>query len=240
MQRLMTTGAPKARKSSAGLRTDEFFAAAFRASKFRLKLWIFGAAIIACVPMARAQNGKLGPAAPVSYDNKYEVYGGINFMNFQAGQNLPKRMNFAGAETSLTYFLNPRLGVTGDYRFEGGTTPVFPSPGSSNPARQLVFLNAGMGGVTYRGPKGHYAAIDYHALVGVADGMFNGPTTYNVGLYTNRTKPIGAFGGSLDYNRSKNVAFRLSPDLIIEHFGTEYREFFAISAGVIYRFGQQR
>jgi hypothetical protein len=96
-----------------------------------------------------------------------------------------------------------------------------------------------MGGVTYRGPKGHFAAIDYHALIGADHGVFDGPTTYNVGLYTNRTKPIGAFGGSLDYNVSKNIAVRLSPDLIVEHFGTEYREFFAISGGVLYRFGKR-
>ena len=225
MQRLMTTGAPAARNRTAG---------------FKAKALLLGAVIIAGAALAQAQNGKIGPAAPVTYDNKYEVYGGINYMNFQAGQNLPKRMNFAGAELSLTYWTPiSRLGVTGDYRFEGGTTPVFPSPGSSNPSRQLVYMNMGMAGVTYRGPKNHYAAIDYHALIGASDGIFNGPTTYNVGLYTNRTKPIGAFGGSLDYNRSKNVAFRLSPDLIVEHFGTEYREFFAISGGVIYRFGQR-
>ena len=236
MLRLMTTGAPAMRDRTAGVGT----------AGFKLRAILLGVAILAGItlfgaPACNAQNGKLGPAAPVTYDNKYEVYGGINFMNFQAGQNLPKRMNLAGAEASFTYWTPvSRLGVTGDYRFEGGTTPVFPSPGSSNPARQLVFLNMGMGGVTYRGPKNHYAAIDYHALVGVANGMFNGPTTFDVGLYTNRTKPIGAFGGSLDYNRSKNVAFRLSPDLIIEHFGTEYREFFAISAGVIYRFGERQ
>ncbi len=60
-----------------------------------------------------------------------------------------------------------------------------------------------------------------------------------VGLYTNRTKPIAALGGSIDINRSKNFAIRLSPDLILEHFGTETREFFAISAGVVYRFGKR-
>lgn len=226
MQRLMKTGASDARNRTTG---------------FKLRAVLLGAVVVAGAHLAGAQNGKIGPAAPVTYDNKYEVYGGVNFMNFQAGQNLPKRMNLAGAELSLTYWTPiSRLGVTGDYRFEGGTTPVFPSPGSANPARQLVFLNMGMAGVTYRGPKNHYAAIDYHALIGAANGDFNGPTAYNVGLYTNRTKPIGAFGGSLDYNRTKNIAFRLSPDLIVEHFGTEYREFFAISGGVIYRFGQRQ
>jgi hypothetical protein len=197
------------------------------------------AAAAASPVVALAQNGKIGPAAPVTYDNKYEVYGGINYMNFQAGQNLPKRMNLAGAEISATDWLTPRLGVVLDYRGEAGTTPVLPSPASFNPSRQLVYMNIGMAGVQFRGPKNHYAAVNYHALVGVAHGTFDGPTTFDVGLYTNRTKPIGAFGGSLDYNRSKNIAFRLSPDLIIEHFGTEYREFFAISGGVIYRFGSR-
>jgi len=225
----MTTGAPSTRNRTAG----------FRTIRFTGKTLLLAAGILTGSTLAQAQNGKIGPAAPVTYDNKYEAYGGINYMNFQAGQDLPKRMNFAGAEASLTYWTPvSRLGVTGDYRFEGGTTPVFPSPGSSNPARQLVYMNLGMAGVTYRGPKGHYAAIDYHALIGAADGIFNGPASYNVGLYTNRTKPIGAFGGSLDYNYSKNIAVRLSPDLIIEHFGTEYREFFAISGGLIYRFGK--
>ncbi len=45
---------------------------------------------------AQAQT-RLGPAAPVTYDNKYELYGGLNYMNFKAGENLPKRMNLGGA-----------------------------------------------------------------------------------------------------------------------------------------------
>jgi hypothetical protein len=188
---------------------------------------------------AIAQNGKIGPAAPVSYDNKYELYGGLNYMNFEAGQNLPNLMNFGGTEVMGTYWLGSRLGVAADYRFEGGTTDVLKSPASFRPSRQLVFLNTGMVGVQYRGPKNHYAAVDYHALFGVSHGTFDGPTSFDVGLYTNRTKPMAALGGSLDYNRSKNFAVRLQPDLILEHFGTETREFFAISGGVIYRFGQR-
>ncbi len=65
-------------------------------------------------------SGKLGPAAPVTYDNKWELYGGVNFMNFQAGQALPKRMNMGGAEGSITYWLNKKVGLTADYRVEAG------------------------------------------------------------------------------------------------------------------------
>ncbi len=209
------------------------------------------AALLACLPLlaalpAAAQN-KLAAASHATYDNRYEVYGGVNFMNFQAGQNLPKRMNFAGAEALGTLWLTDHLGVAADYRFEGGTTPVFANPIYN---RVAVYQNIGMAGVQYRGPKGRYAAIDYHALGGLSHGNFDSAmreyhgvapalTASQVGLYTNRTKPIFALGGSVDFNYSKNIAVRLQPDLILEHFGTETREFFAISAGVIYRFGKR-
>ena len=201
------------------------------------------AGTLAATGMANAQN-KLGPAAPVSYDNRYEIYGGINFMNFQAGQTLPKRMNFAGGEVMGTYWLTKKIGLGLDYRGEAGTTPVLPNAFVNN--RPLVYMNMLMAGGQYRGPKNRYAAIDFHAFGGASDGIFTYSTahvpanSYNtLGLYTNRTKPIGAVGGSIDFNRSKNFAVRLQPDLILEHFGTETREFFAISGGIVYRIGKR-
>ncbi len=193
----------------------------------------------------QAQASKIGPEAPANYDNRYEVYGGLSFMNFQAGQNLPTRMNMGGGELQGTYWLSgtsmwrTHLGVSADYRFEAGTTPVFPSPGSYNPARKLVRMNIGMAGVQWRGPKNHYASLNYHALFGVGAGDFSGDTNYNVGLYDNTIKPMGVVGASLDYNRSKNLAIRIQPDLVFEHFGTETREFFSLSGGVVYRFGKR-
>ncbi len=192
-------------------------------------------------------KGKLAAAAPVTYDNRFEVYGGLNFMNFQAGQNLPTRMNLGGGEILGTYWLTNRIGLAANYRGEAGTTPVFPSaPIPPNPNyinRPLVYMHIGMLGAQVRGPKNQFAAVNYHGYFGVAHGVFDGGTggapPQAVGLYTNRTKPIAALGGSIDLNRTKNLAVRLSPDLILEHFGTETREFFAISAGVVYRFGQR-
>lgn len=193
-----------------------------------------------------SQSAKLALAPIATYDNKYEVYGGINLENFQAGQNLPKRMNFAGAEAQGTYWLRNRLGATADYRFEGGTTPVFPNNYYN---RVAVFQQNFLGGITYRGPKGRYAAIDYHALAGGSHGTFdhamnNYPggspiSATGVGLYSNRTAFMAALGGSVDFNYSKNIAVRLQPDLILEHYGTELREFFAISGGIVYRFGKR-
>jgi len=199
---------------------------------------------------AEAQD-KLGPAAPVSYKNRFEVYGGLAFMNFQAGQNLPKRMNLGGAEVLGTYWLTKNIGLGLDYRGDAGTTPVFPNPyGISRP---LVYMNMGLVGAQYRGPRNQHAALNYHAYGGLSHGIFDGGTAGNgvvagataagnataVGLYTNRTSPIFALGGSVDFNRSRNWAVRVSPDLIVEHFGTETREFFALSIGIVYRVGKK-
>jgi hypothetical protein len=193
---------------------------------------------------------KLGSAPPVTYDNRYEVYGSLNLMNFQAGQNLPKRMNLGGGEFLGTYWLTRKWGLGAEYRGEAGTTPVFPNAEIYGIHRPLVYMNMGLAGAQYRGPKNQYAAINYHAYGGLAHGVFDAGTAgagpgaqYTtpaqnaqlVGLYSNRTSPIFAIGGSLDLNRSKNWALRLSPDLILEHFGTETREFFAISGGIVYR-----
>jgi hypothetical protein len=195
-------------------------------------------------------GSKIGPAAPVTYANRYEIYGGLNFMNFQAGQALPTRMNLGGGEILGTYWLPfdvpflRNLGVGADYRFDAGTTPVLANPYVNN--RPLVYMHVGMLGAQYRGPKNQYVAVNYHAYAGVGAGIFtyslkDTPPEFRgeVGLYTNRVKPMAALGGSLDFNRSKNLAIRLSPDLILEHFGTETREFFAISGGVVYRFGKK-
>jgi hypothetical protein len=192
------------------------------------------------------KKARFGSIAPVTYDNKYEVYGGINLMTFQAGQDLPKRMNLGGGELLGTWWAKPKLGVGAEWRGEWGTTPVKPNPYFNG--RALVGLQMAMGGVQYRGPKNQYAAMNYHAYAGMAHGSFdhttnsaNVPPVYlpQVGLYSNRNAFISAVGGSVDINKSKNWALRLSPDMMIEHFGTETRIFFAISGGVVYRIGKR-
>ena len=50
---------------------------------------------------------------------------------------------------------------------------------------------------------------------------------------------MSALGGSVDFNYTKNLAIRIQPDLILEHYGTELREFVAVSGGIMYRFGKR-
>jgi hypothetical protein len=189
------------------------------------------------------------------YDNRWEVYGGLNFMNGQAGQNTPVRYNMGGAEVMGTYWLTNKLGIAADGRFGAGTTPVI-SPFYN---RVVAMQTIGSGGIQYRGPKNRYAAIDFHALAGGTYGDFSYAVNHypggspvsacpadqtagqqgNLGLYCNHVAPYGAVGGSIDFNESARLAIRLQPDLTFEHFGTETREYFAISMGVVYRMGKR-
>jgi hypothetical protein len=187
---------------------------------------------------AAAQNGKIGPQAPVTYDNKYELFVGLNFQNFMAGQNLPTRMNMGGGEVLATYWLTPRWGPGVEWRGVWGTTPVRPNIVFNG--RAEASLNGVLFGTQYRGPKNQYAALNFHAYAGPSYGKFDytaNPTV--LGMYTNRTAPLAAIGGSVDLNYRKNIAFRLSPDLILERFGTETREFVGVSGGVIWRLGKR-
>ena len=197
--------------------------------------------LLAGTVQAKAQ-GKIGAAPPVTYKNKYELYGGLNVMNFMAGDGLPKRMVLGGGELQGTYWLTKHVGLSADYRGEAGTTPVLPNPYNIN--RPLVYMNMGLLGAQYRGPKNQYGAVNFHGFFGAAHGVFDSSTGQvaaqyaNLGMYSNSTKPIAAIGGSIDLNRSKRWAIRMSPDLILERFGTGTREFFALSGGVVYRFGK--
>ena len=218
-----------------------------------MRIWnrrVAAAAVLLGMAATAQAQGRVGPPPPVSYDNKYEIFGGLQYMNFKAGENLPKRMNLGGVEIMGTRWLTPKLGIALDYRGDAGTTQVFPNAGVFGIHRPLVYMNMGLGGIQYRGPRNQHAAVNFHALGGIASGVFDagtqgaGPTpgvsassnARLVGLYDNHSAALVALGGSLDFNRSKNWAFRLSPDLILEHFGNEEREFFAISGGVVYRF----
>jgi hypothetical protein len=213
------------------------------------------------VAVSKATAAALTAYTGPKYDNRWEIYGGVNFMNGQAGQSQPgRRYNMGGGEVMGTYWLGrakvKKLGVIADFRFGAGTTPVT-SPFYN---RVLVMQSIPSGGIQYRGPKNRYAAIDFHALGGATYGDFNYAVNHypggspvsacpaqegidgygskgTLGLYCNHFAPFGAVGGSIDFNESGKLAIRLQPDLTFEHFGTELREYFAISLGAVYRFG---
>lgn len=221
-----------------------------------------GQAAPGTAPMkSRHTAAALGPGRGPSYQNRWDLYGGLAFANGQAGQNLPQRFNMGGGEGQFTWWVpghfDNKLGISADYRYGAGTTPVFRNPIYNRP---LVMEHIFAGGAQWRGPRNRYVAINYHAFAGAAYGIFDRtmnqypkpPSPYaacageqttaqlgNVGMYCNGMAPWGAVGGSLDFNQGQKFAVRLAPDLTFEHFGTETREFFGISLGVVYRGGRR-
>ncbi len=188
--------------------------------------------------MEAQEQGKLAAAAPVTYDNRFEVYGGLNYMLFQATPAPLKLMNLGGLEVSGTYWLSKKWGATADYRGDAGTSPVTPNTVFNGNA--LVVLQTGMAGVQYRVKQNQRVGFDLHAYGGVSHGWFNNTLQpAQSGLYNNITKPMEAAGGSLDFNRSKNLAIRLQPDVIVEQFGPGSRTFYSVSLGVVYRIGKR-
>lgn len=196
------------------------------------------------------------PPPPVTYTEKFEAYGGLSFLNGQAGQNLPKRYNMGGGEGSFTYYVRPKWGALVDFRWEGGTTPVLPLAQSYNvQTRPFVSQTIIMGGARYRWLGSQKAALNLHAMAGESNGNFSHslpksvpsqpqcPTTEcarnAAGLYKDHAAFMGTAGASIDFNRSARWAIRLQPEIVFEHFGTETREFFSVSGGVVYRFGHR-
>lgn len=218
-----------------------------------------GTAAPGTAPMkSKNTAAELAPGKGPSYENRWDVYGGLLYANGQAGQNLPERFNMGGGEGQFTYWVpghfDNRLGFSADYRFGAGTTPVFKQ---NTYNRVLVLEQIFAGGAQWRGPRNRYVAINYHAFGGGVYGIFDhstndyplpGGSPYaaclghqttgqlgNLGMYCNGFAPWGAFGGSIDFNQGPKFAVRLAPDLTMEHFGTETRIFFGISLGVLYR-----
>jgi hypothetical protein len=59
-----------------------------------------------------------------------------------------------------------------------------------------------------------------------------------VGFFKNQVTVAGAFGGSIDLNRSPKVVFRIASDANLTDFGQNgFAEQVAISVGVVYRMG---
>jgi len=200
------------------------------------------------IPVA---HGTIAASAPVTYDNRWELYGGLSYMNSTAGPDFIPRMNMGGGELMGTRwlqtnhpFLRPgRIGLALDVRGEYGTTPVWPNGPQYGLHRVLVFQNMAMGGLQMRGPKNQFFALNIHVLGGASRGDFSHGTEpaaqpQVVGLYTNRWAPIGAIGTSLDINLQKKIAVRLQPDLMLSHWGDATDTNAAFSMGLIYRFGK--
>jgi hypothetical protein len=184
--------------------------------------------------------------ANVKYDYRWELYGGLAYSHFNAGPNLLEGSNLGGYDIQAAHWFRYHWALAGNARGYFGTSGVVPNIyGIRGP---FVSEQMYMVGPEYRGPSNPHASLTLHALFGGAYGIFdsalhdqNGnPVPPNaLGLFNNQFTFGGAFGGSIDLNRSPNLAFRISPDATLTDFGgAGLHEQFAISVGIVYRLDQ--
>ena len=231
----------------------------------RVAAWKWGLVTIilgiGCAPHRAARAQSVPPARTVqetpqlenqtlqmiTYDNKYEFYGGLASSHFNSGPALVAGTNLGGFDVQGTEWRGPRWGATANFRGYYGTQGVVPNRyGIRGP---FVYEYQAMGGLTRRGPHNEHVAVDFHCLLGGVYGVFNSalwaPGFFNLkpgqfGMFNNGAAFATAIGGSLDLNRSAHLALRVSPDYLLTRFKEVNQNEFTISVGILYRFKKQR
>jgi hypothetical protein len=192
------------------------------------------------------------PLAGVRYDYPWEIYGGPAYSHFNAGPHLLQGANLGGFDARAVREFGTRWGVGANVRGYYGTTGVSPNCGSCTGTGPnagpitgpFVSEHMFLAGPEYRLKANEHAALLLHAFAGGAYGDFtsalNGVNPASLGLFSNQFTVAGAFGGSIDLNRSPRLVVRIASDATMTDFGHNgFAEQVAISVGVVYRMGRQ-
>ena len=190
------------------------------------------------------------PLAGVKYNYPWEIYGGFAYSHFDAGPETFQGANLGGFDARAIRELGTRWGVGVNVRGYYGTSGTGAANcgacnGNSGPITgPFVSEHMFLAGPEYRLKSNEHAAMMLHAFAGTAYGDFtrglDGVPPQTVGFFSNQWAFGGAFGGSIDLNRSPRLVFRIAPDATLVNFGSSgFREQFAISVGVVYRMGRQ-
>jgi hypothetical protein len=176
-----------------------------------------------------------------TYSHRYEVFGGGGYLRWRSGPDL-KRNNEVTWDTRTTYFLNPKLGITGEVEgaFGNAKVPnVLVLNGAYSPQINEYFF---MGGPTYRFIRREKYAVSANVSAGDAWGIFSGgskgiPSTI-LGMWPDGNHAAVTANANLDYNLSPNLALRVTPNWIGTTFGSTFQSNVGFNAGVVYRFGR--
>lgn len=207
---------------------------------------------LACAQVPQYKAPVVAPNSTLSgvtYNSRYEVYGGLAYTHFDAGPSVLQGANLGGGDAQIAYFLNRKWAAVGNLRAYYGTSGAVPNP--YNIQGPAVSEYMALAGPEYRLASNKHASVTLHALFGGAYGWFGKDLNNQfgqriepgqVGFFNDQIAFGSAIGGSIDLNRSPRLAFRISPDATLTDFSSEgkgdFKEQFAISVGLVYRFGR--
>jgi hypothetical protein len=179
-------------------------------------------------PPPNPQLSAPAPLAGVRYDYPWEVYGGFAYSHFDAGPKLLQGANLGGFDARIVREFGTRWGVGANVRGYYGTSGVSPNCGSCT------------GSGPNAGPITGPFVSEHMFLAGPEYRLKANEHAATLGLFSNQVTVAGAFGGSIDLNRSPRLVFRIAPDATMTDFGHNgFAEQFAISVGIVYRMGKQ-
>jgi hypothetical protein len=217
-------------------------------------LVLVAAVLLLAVPPASAQErrprhetnanrqARIARTIAETYAHRWEFGGGGGFLRFRSGQNLQRNSEIAFWFDG-TYFLNPKLGLTGEIRGAYGNAKV----GNTlyNISNPQISEYPYLFGPTYRVYRKEHYVVSGFALGGAAIGKFDSDTkglpAADLGLWPSTSaRPAFSVGGNLDINLYPNIAFRIAPAYDATTFGGSLQSNFGINLGLVYRFGSQK
>jgi hypothetical protein len=202
----------------------------------------------------------VNPLANVRYDNRFDASLAMAYDHTKAGPNILEGANLGGLDLSGSLWLTRRWGVESSIRAYVGTSgPAVNFLGSNGGPIRGPFIAEyfATGGPEFLGPHNKHGALVAHVLVGGVYGDFlhdlgspDSPNAQRCGgpaecaaFYNDQIAPAVIMGGHFDLNRSEHWVFRVTPDAVMTHFGTNYGAHIsqydinaAVSVGMEYKF----
>ncbi|HUV96280.1 MAG TPA: hypothetical protein VMV98_02315 [Acidobacteriaceae bacterium] len=193
----------------------------------------------------RLQTKQRREAALVTetYTHRWEFYVGGEYMRFRPGPYL-HNSGMGGWIVGATRYFNPRFGIIADARGLYGNNSLGAVNGGGNNTYNAKFAVFPFTiGPIYRFYGTSKISVSAALQVGDIYGYFDKNTgafpPTSVGFYP--ASNVGAAIASLhlDYNLSPGLAVRLSPHMLMDHFGGNFDHNQGIMLGMVYRFGRQ-
>jgi hypothetical protein len=180
-----------------------------------------------------------------TYTHRWEVGGGGGYLRFRSGEFSQKNSEIT-FWTNTTYYLNEKLGITGELRGDYGNAKTLQgNPYAALVGNPQISEYPFMAGPTYRFYLHQKIAVAGFALGGVAIGKFDGdskgiPST-DLGFWpSTNARPAFSIGANLDLNVYPNLAFRIAPSYLGTTFGGDVQNNLGFDMGLVYRFGRQK
>jgi hypothetical protein len=192
-----------------------------------------------------SRKARIARQVQETYTHRWEVGGGGGYLRFRSGQFTQKNSEIT-FWVNNTYYLNQRLGITGELRGAYGNAKVLQgNPFASLVGNPQISEYPFLAGPTYRFRLRQKTAISAFALGGVAIGKFDGDSkghsAQSLGFWPSTSaRPAFSVGANFDLNLYPNLAFRVAPSYLGTTYGGTLQNNVGFEMGLVYRFGRQK